>query len=69
MASVSETYWQIMPSQGICIGIGNGLVFTPALTIVSTYFKETQVSALGVTATGNATGGLIFPSMVRKLLP
>lgn len=69
MASVSETYWQIVLSQGICIGIGNGFLFTPALAIVGTYFKERRALAFGVTATGTATGGLIFPTMARQLLP
>lgn len=69
MASISETYWQIVLSQGICIGVGNGFLFTPALAIVGTYFSKRRALAFGVTATGTATGGLIFPTMARQLLP
>lgn len=69
MASVSKTYWQFVLSQGVCSGIGNGLLFTPAVAIVGTYFKEKRALAFGITATGTATGGLIFPSMARQLVP
>lgn len=69
MASISKTYWPILLSQGICTGVGNALLFTPALAIVGTYFKKRRALAFGVTATGTATGGLIFPTMARQLLP
>ncbi|RSL65565.1 hypothetical protein CEP53_003623 [Fusarium sp. AF-6] len=63
MTSLSTVYWQILLSQGICTGLGNGLLFTPALAVVSTYFKRRRSLAFGITATGSASGGLIFPSM------
>jgi hypothetical protein len=69
MASISTTYWQYLLAQGICTGVGNGFLFTPALAIVGTYFKERRALAFGITATGTATGGLIFPTMARQLLP
>jgi len=69
MASVSHAYWQIVLSQGICIGVGNGFLFTPTLTIIGTYFKKRRAIAFGITAMGTATGGLVFPTMARQLLP
>ena len=69
MASISTTYWQYLLAQGVCIGVGNGFVFTPALAIVGTYFKERRSLAFGITAAGTATGGLVFPAMARQLLP
>ncbi|KAF5544474.1 transporter MCH4 [Fusarium mexicanum] len=68
MTSLSTTFWQLLLSQGLCTGLGNGLMFTPSLAIVSTYFKRRRALAFGITATGSATGGLIFPSMARQLL-
>ncbi|KAI5461545.1 major facilitator superfamily transporter [Mariannaea sp. PMI_226] len=69
MASLSTTYWQLLLAQGICIGIGDGLVFTPCMTITGTYFSKKRSLAFGITSAGSVTGGLIFPSMVRQLLP
>ncbi|KAF4339684.1 transporter MCH4 [Fusarium beomiforme] len=68
MTSLSTTFWQLLLAQGLCTGLGNGLMFTPSLAVVSTYFKRRRALAFGITATGSATGGLIFPSMARQLL-
>ncbi|KAG4263537.1 hypothetical protein FPRO04_05358 [Fusarium proliferatum] len=68
MTPLSTTFWQLILSQGLCTGLGNGLMFTPSLAIVSTYFKQRRALAFGITALGSATGGLIFSSMVRQLL-
>ncbi|KAF7553383.1 hypothetical protein G7Z17_g3639 [Cylindrodendrum hubeiense] len=68
-ASVATTYWQLLLSHGICIGIGNGCIFTPTLTILSTYFSTKRSIAIGIAACGSVTGGVVFPIMARQLLP
>ncbi|KAK1762769.1 MFS general substrate transporter [Phialemonium atrogriseum] len=69
-ATASATsYWQILLSQGVCMGLGNGCLFAPTMTVVSTYFARRRYFAMGLVATGSATGGLVFPSMARQLLP
>ncbi|KAL5627392.1 hypothetical protein BROUX41_003545 [Berkeleyomyces rouxiae] len=68
-ASVSTQYWQIFLSQGICFGLGNGCLFCPTVTTVSTYFSSHRVLAIGIAACGTATGGLIFPGIARAMLP
>ncbi|KAK3314196.1 major facilitator superfamily domain-containing protein [Apodospora peruviana] len=62
-------YWQVFLAQGICIGLGNGFLFCPTMTIVSTYFQKKRAIAIAITASGSATGGLVFPTMMRQLLP
>ncbi|KIH93316.1 MFS monocarboxylate transporter [Sporothrix brasiliensis 5110] len=62
-------YWQIFLSQGVVMGLGNGCIFCPSLATVSTYFSTRRALALGLAAAGSATGGLVFPSIVRQLLP
>jgi hypothetical protein len=59
-ASCSQ-YWQLILSQGIVQGIGNGLLFTPAVALVSTYFDKKRTIALGCAASGAPIGGIIFP--------
>ena len=51
------------------MGIGNGCLFCPAIAVLSTYFLKRRSLAIGVAACGSATGGLVFPSVVRQLLP
>jgi MFS family permease len=69
MASLSTQYWQIFLAQGVSAGLGNGCIFCPMLSLVSTYFSKKRNLAIGIAAAGSATGGLIFPAMVQQLLP
>ncbi|RYP76055.1 hypothetical protein DL769_003689 [Monosporascus sp. CRB-8-3] len=68
-SSVATEYWQLLLSQGICMGIGSGCLFCPTVSTVSTYFSKKRSLAMGIAASGSATGGLIFPAMARQLLP
>ncbi|KAK3367618.1 major facilitator superfamily domain-containing protein [Podospora didyma] len=63
------SYWQVFLAQGVCMGLGNGCLFCPCMTTVSTYFSKKRSLAIGIVACGSATGGLVFPTMVRQLLP
>ncbi len=67
--SVATQYWQVFLSQGVCMGLGNGCLFCPTLAVVSTYFSKRRALAIGVMASGTGTGGLVFPSIARQLLP
>ncbi|KAH7327816.1 major facilitator superfamily domain-containing protein [Stachybotrys elegans] len=67
--SVSHTYWQFMLSQGLCMGLGNGFLFCPTLAILASYFLRKRAIAVGIAACGSATGGIVYPIMVRQLLP
>lgn len=69
MTSLSTTYWQLLLAQGICTGVGNGLMFCPTVSVVSTYFLKHRGIAIGIIAAGTGTGGLIFPIVAQKLLP
>lgn len=63
------TYTQFLLAQGVCIGIAHGCLFCPTLAVLSTYFHRNRALAVGIAACGSATGGLVFPTMVRQLLP
>ncbi|KAK1969552.1 major facilitator superfamily transporter [Colletotrichum sublineola] len=67
--SFCTRYWQFFLAQGICLGLGNGLLFCPALSTASTYFDKRRGLALGFVSIGSSSGGLIYPTMVRQLLP
>lgn len=61
--SVATRFWQLVLSQGVVQGIGNGLLFTPLITLVSTYFKRKRAFALALAACGAPIGGVIFTTV------
>ncbi|RKF64578.1 Fujikurins efflux protein [Erysiphe neolycopersici] len=69
MTSFATSYWQFLFSQGVCIGLGNGLLFCPSLSVVSTYFTSKRSIAIGIGASGSAIGGIIYPALFSNLLP
>lgn len=69
MVSLTKRYWQVFLAQGICCGIGDGLLFCPTTALIATYFVKRRSLALGFVLSGSSTGGLIFPIMVQQLLP
>ncbi|KAJ6061149.1 Short-chain dehydrogenase/reductase SDR [Penicillium canescens] len=38
VTSLCTKYWQVFLAQGVCQGLGNGLIFCPTIASVSTYF-------------------------------
>jgi hypothetical protein len=57
MTSLAKEFWQTMLAQGIGIGIGTGLIFLPALSVISQYFLKRRSLALGIVTTGSSVGG------------
>ncbi|KAF7190929.1 Aspyridones efflux protein apdF [Pseudocercospora fuligena] len=64
-----KTFWQLFLAQALCIGIANGLQFCPVMSLITTYFAKKRALAVGITAVGSCTGGVIFPVIVQQLLP
>ena len=69
LMSVSKTFWQLMLTQGVLTGLGGGIFFTPSMGLMTTYFSSRRAFAIGLATTGNSVGGMIYPIVVRELLP
>ena len=67
--SAAKNYWQLLLTQGLCTGIGGGIFFVPIMGLCSTYFSTHRGMALGIVTSGNSAGGIIYPVVVRELLP
>lgn len=69
MTSLSTEYYQLFLAQGVCVGLGGGLLFLPSVAIVSTYFSTKRGIATGITAAGGSIGSVLYPIIFRKLQP
>ena len=57
-----------MLAQGICQGLGDGLIFCPVVANTATYFTRSRKMAISCVACGGATGGMVFPAIAQALL-
>ena len=56
ITSISKTYWQIILTQGVTIGLGFGCLFLLCVGIVSQYFTSKRAFAFGMASTGGSIG-------------
>ncbi|EJU01050.1 MFS general substrate transporter [Dacryopinax primogenitus] len=61
-------YYQFFLSQGVGQGIGLGLMYLPAVAVVSQYFLKWRALVTGVLYMGSGLGGVIFPILINKVL-
>jgi len=61
-------FYQVFLSQGVGLGLSLGMVWVPAVTIVSHHFQKRRALAIGIVLSGSAVGAVIFPIMLNQLL-
>ena len=69
MTSLATSYYQLFLAHGVCVGIANGCLFVPTLAVVTSYFTTRRGVAIGLMASGSATGGILLPAIILKALP
>ncbi|KAI1075437.1 MFS general substrate transporter [Whalleya microplaca] len=68
MASLATQYWQMFLAQGLCGGLGAGILYCPVIACVSTYFSKKRALAIALVTSGGATGGIVFPVIAQQLV-
>lgn len=56
MLSLCTSYYQVFLSQGVCMGLGAGLVFLPAFCVLIPYFDRQLEIAIGIATMGGGVG-------------
>ncbi|CAM1509901.1 Fc.00g002360.m01.CDS01 [Cosmosporella sp. VM-42] len=64
-----KTYWQFMLGFGVFGGIGSAITGLVAVAVVGKLFVRRLGLAMGIALAGSAVGSIIFPIMLRSLLP
>ncbi|KAF2663309.1 MFS general substrate transporter [Microthyrium microscopicum] len=60
MLSISTTYWQVFLSQGVCMGLGAGLLYVPSMALIGLSFSKKRSLAQGIVTSGIAVGGISY---------
>ncbi|KAI0765381.1 MFS general substrate transporter [Fomes fomentarius] len=70
MLSLADTgeYYQLILSQGLGVGLGCGLIFSPALSVQAHHWKRRRALAMGVVLSGTSCGGVVYPIMLNSLM-
>ncbi len=56
MTSLVKQYYQAFLAQGVCFGIGAGMLFVPSVAVVSSYFDKYRSFSVGVAVSGSSLG-------------
>ncbi|KAF8800125.1 MFS general substrate transporter, partial [Phlegmacium glaucopus] len=62
-------YYQLFLSQGLGMGTGAALVFTPCTAVIGVHFQRRRILAIGIAMTGSSVGAVAFPIILNNLLP
>ncbi|EIN05361.1 MFS general substrate transporter [Punctularia strigosozonata HHB-11173 SS5] len=63
-----HSYYQVILSQGVGMGIGAGLIYMPALTVQAHHWKSHRALAMGTVMTGTSTGSIVFSILLNRLM-
>ena len=59
---------KVFLSQGICAGIGAGLLYILSIAVISHYFNRRRVLAMSIVAAGSSLGSVVHPIMLNNML-
>ncbi|KAK4235265.1 major facilitator superfamily domain-containing protein [Achaetomium macrosporum] len=68
LASLSNSIWQLLLTQGFLVGLGMSLLYFPLLAPAPEYFTNHRATAMGFVLAGGGIGGLVLSPVIRALL-
>jgi len=68
MLSLATSYYQVLLSQGFCVGLGLGLLLVPSVGLPSTWFVRHRGIAVGLVSSGASIAGIVLPVAARSMI-
>ena len=68
MLSLAKEYWQIFLTQGLCMGLGAGLLYVPSLALVGIWFSRKRALAMGIVLSGVSVGEYILHLLTLQII-
>jgi MFS family permease len=67
LTSFFKSYWAILLSQGVCMGIGSGLLAIVPVVVLAMFFEKKRMLATGLASTGASVAGIAYTLSMRAL--
>ncbi|AMD18621.1 HBL281Cp [Eremothecium sinecaudum] len=67
MTSISTKLWHFVLAFSLCCGCATGVLVTPLLSCIATWFYRKRAIATGVATIGSSIGGVVIPVTLRSL--
>ncbi|OMH81207.1 putative transporter MCH2 [Zancudomyces culisetae] len=67
-ASFCDSVGTLMVTQGVILGIGNGLIYITSVSITAMWFEKYRGVALGIIFAGSGVGGIVLTNIVSAIL-
>jgi MFS family permease len=67
LASFFTSFWSILFAQGVCMGIGSGLLALIPVAILAMFFEKKRMLATGLASTGASVAGIAYTLAMRSL--
>jgi MFS family permease len=67
LTSFSQNYWPIFFAQGVCMGIGSGLLALVPVAVLAMFFEKKRMIATGLASTGASVAGIAYTLSMRSL--
>ena len=61
-----DQFYQIFLAQGICAGIGAGMLYVPSYAVVGHYFLKRRTLVMSIVASGSSLGAVLHPIMLNN---
>lgn len=68
MTSLVTQFYQALLAQGICVGLGMGLLLNPSVALPSTWFDRRRGLAVGIVSSGASIAGIVMPIGLRHAI-
>ncbi|KAL6704402.1 hypothetical protein ACN47E_008254 [Coniothyrium glycines] len=67
LSSFFHGFWAILLAQGVCMGVGSGLMALVPVAVLAMFFEKKRMLATGLASTGASVAGIAYTLSMRSL--
>ncbi|CAO2647330.1 Nn.00g082520.m01.CDS01 [Neocucurbitaria sp. VM-36] len=67
LTSFFKGFWPVLFAQGVCMGIGSGLMAIIPVVVLAMFFEKKRMLATGLASTGASVAGIAYTLSMRSL--